>query len=124
MKTTVYQVSGHPTGQLKNYLIGYFVSILFTLSAFFIVTNHVLTLNTTEYVIAMLAVAQFIVQIVYFLHLFNERNPRYRLLVFSLMLSIVIILITGSLWIMSNLNHNMTTIPKQIQYMNNQGGGF
>ncbi len=123
MKTNVYQASNHPTGQFKNYLIGYFVSILLTLSSFFIVTNHVLTLNTAVYVISLLAIGQFIIQIVFFLHLFNERSPRYRLLVFLLMLSIVLILVIGSIWIMTNLSSNMS-IPKQIQYMNNQGGGF
>ncbi len=123
MKTKIYQTPSHPDANLKQYILGYTVSVLFTLSAFFLVKNTVFTRNVLEYVVASLAISQFIIQIVFFLHLFNERNPRFRLLVFLLMLAIVLILVVGSLWIMANLNHNMT-LPSQIRYMNNQGGGF
>ena len=123
MKTKIYQTTNHPTGKLKNYLIGYFLSIVITLTAFYSVSNHLLNLSSLKYFLAILAISQFVVQVVFFLHLFNERNPRFRLLVFTLMLSIVLILVIGSLWIMSNLNHNMS-LPRQIQYINKRGGGF
>ena len=59
----------------------------------------------------------------FFLHLGKETKPRWKLYVFGFMVSVVLIIVFGSIWIMNNLNYRMT--PAQInQYMNSQGGGF
>ncbi len=123
MKSKVYQAPSHPIGNFKNYVIGYVSSIVITLIAYFSATRHIFTRNTIIYLISALAIIQFIIQIVYFLHLFHENKPRYRLFVFILMLSIVLIIVIGTIWIMNNLNQN-TSLANQIKYMNNQGGGF
>jgi cytochrome o ubiquinol oxidase subunit IV len=58
---------------------------------------------------------------VFFLHLGRETRPRWKLAVFLFMLGVILILVFGSLWIMTNLNYRM--MPKQmVQYMNSQAG--
>lgn len=119
-------VSGHPTehGTLRSYTIGFVLSIVFTITAYLLVVNHLYS-NRHLIVSAIvgLALLQFMVQLLFFLHLGKETKPRWKLLVFIFMISVVLILVFGSLWIMDNLNYRMT--PEQINtYMNNQGGGF
>ena len=73
--------------------------------------------------IIFLAVVQLVVQLVFFLHLGRERQPRWNLLAFAFMAIVLLILVLGSLWIMNNLNYHMTQTD-MLHYLNNQGGGF
>jgi cytochrome o ubiquinol oxidase subunit IV len=118
-----------PRGLLTVYIIGFAVSILLTLTSFALVKIHLAHHHTFPpdnfMIIALptLAVAQFLAQLYFFLHLGRETKPRWKLLVLALMIVIVLILVIGSIWIMYNLNYRMT--PKQInQYMLNQNGGI
>jgi cytochrome o ubiquinol oxidase operon protein cyoD len=112
-------------GTLKSYVTGFVLSILFTITAYLVVVHHNYYSNHHAIVaiIIALALAQFMVQLLFFLHLGRETKPRWKLFVFFFMVTVVLILVFGSLWIMDNLNYRMT--PEQINtYMNNQGGGF
>jgi cytochrome o ubiquinol oxidase operon protein cyoD len=106
---------------LKPYLYGYSISLALTLTAYFSVKNHLASTTTLIGLVVVLALTQFMVQIFYFLHLGKETKPRWKLYVFLLMVSIVIIIVFGSIWIINNLNSRMS-IPQQIQYLNSQNG--
>ncbi len=113
---------GH--GTLKAYINGFITSVVLTVTAYVIITQRLFS-NTNALIaaVAILALAQFMVQLIFFLRLGRESKPRWKLLVFCFMLVVVLIIVIGSLWIMSNLNYRMT--PAQInQYMNNQSGGL
>jgi cytochrome o ubiquinol oxidase operon protein cyoD len=115
------ETSGKAGGiTLKSYVSGYVASLCLTVAAYLLVSRH--ALSTRWILIAMvvgLALTQFLVQLVFFLHLGRETKPRWKLAVFLFMILIVGILVFGSLWIMNNLNYRMT--PAQInQYMNSQ----
>jgi cytochrome o ubiquinol oxidase subunit IV len=71
------------------------------------------------YVLATLAVVQFVVQMVYFLHVGSERKPRWKAMVMWLMLVVVLILVVGSVWIMNNLNYRMSEDQVR-QYLKSQ----
>lgn len=107
--------------KLKTYVIGFSLSVILTLTAYLLVTNHGTSQHVLVALLVVLALIQFFVQIYYFLHLGTETRPRWKLAVFMFMTGVVLILVFGSLWIMDNLNARMT-IPEQIQYMNNQDG--
>lgn len=111
-------------GSFRTYVSGYILSVVLTMSAYLVVTHRVFSANRDLIAaVIALALAQFMTQLYFFLHLGKETRPRWKLLVFFFMIIIVSILVFGSLWIMSNLNYRMT--PEQINtYMNNQGGGF
>ncbi len=95
-------------GSYKSYIIGFISSLILTLAAFYMVTQH--AAFSTSYVIltiVLLAVAQLILQLVFFLHLGRSPKNRSNLLVFWFMLMVVFIIIGGSLWIMQNLNYHV-----------------
>jgi len=96
-------------GTLTSYTIGFVLSIVFTLAAYFAVVDHLLVGGVLAGAIAALGVVQLIVQLVFFLHLASESKPRWNLVVFLFMLVVLVILVFGSLWIMYNLNYNMAS---------------
>jgi cytochrome o ubiquinol oxidase subunit IV len=115
--------SSEPTNQgtLLSYIVGFILSILLTLAAYFSVVNHLMSGKTLILMVAGLAVVQLLVQLLFFLHLGRESRPRWKLLVFWFMLLVVGILVIGSLWIMNNLNYNM--MPHDVEtYMRHEEG--
>jgi cytochrome o ubiquinol oxidase subunit IV len=116
-------VSAHDTdrGTLRTYVTGFTASIVLTVTAYLLVVHHALSRRILIAAVVVLALAQFMVQLLFFLHLGRETKPRWKLAVFLFMIMVVLILVFGSLWIMTNLNYRMT--PEQINnYMNSQAG--
>ena len=95
---------------LSSRVIGFVASLILTGGAFLIVLNHQffhLDVNMAINVILGLALLQFVVQSIFFLNLLSEKAPRWNLVVFASTLSVLIIIIAGSIWIMHHLNDNM-----------------
>lgn len=109
-----------------SYIVGFVLSVVLTLLAYFAVTQHWLEGSGLVGLIMGLAAVQFIVQVVFFLHLGGETKPRWRLSAFLFMLLVLVIIVGGSLWIMENLNYNMMMTPEQMdEYMLKQSNkGF
>jgi cytochrome o ubiquinol oxidase operon protein cyoD len=110
----------------KNYVTGFILSLVCTLFAYILVVKKVIDSRwALAGVVAVLALIQFVTQLTLFLHLGKESRPKFKLLVFCFMLSVVIILVAGSIWIMYNLNYRMSFTPTQVnQYLQNQNDGL
>jgi cytochrome o ubiquinol oxidase operon protein cyoD len=63
----------------------------------------------------VLAIAQMGVHLVFFLHITSGPDNTNNVLALAFGLLIVILLMAGSLWIMSNLNHNMMPMDQIMQ---------
>jgi cytochrome o ubiquinol oxidase operon protein cyoD len=94
-------------GTLRSYATGFLLSLLLTLAAYFLVALHLLPPPTLYIAVGLLALAQSWLQLVYFLHLLKEPTPRWGLLIFLFMVMVTLILVIGSLWIMSHLSYNL-----------------
>jgi len=98
---------------LKTYVIGFILSILLTMAAYILTAQHVhsdhevFSHRFLTIAILSLAVIQLAVQMIFFLHLGDEPKPRWNLMVFGLMFSVLLIVVAGSLWIMDHLNYHM-----------------
>ncbi len=105
--------------RIITYLTGFILSLTLTLAAYFIVTAHVasghvfLTHHFVMIAALILALAQLIVQMIFFLHLHEETGPRWNLAIFISTIGLVLIIVVGSLWIMNHLNYNM--MPAELQ---------
>jgi cytochrome o ubiquinol oxidase subunit IV len=93
--------------KLQQYSLGFAMSVVLTIIAYLFTVNHVFSGWTLAYVIVGLAVVQVIVQLLFFLHIGHESEPRWNLLTLDFTLIIVVILVFGSLWIMNHLNYHM-----------------
>jgi len=113
----------------RNYLIGFSLSLVLTMAAYLLTQHHLDTGHTypsdnaMRYLLIGLALVQLMVQLYFFLHLGREQKPRWRSMTAVFAVTIVLILVIGSIWIMDNLNYRMT--PQQINnYLKDQDGGI
>ncbi|MFC2049483.1 cytochrome o ubiquinol/quinol oxidase subunit IV [Chlamydiota bacterium] len=95
-------------GTLQAYLIGLGASLFLTGAAYLLViarafiTREVILLSLIG-----LAAFQATAQVLFFLHVGEEAKPRWETLVFLFMLLVLLIVVVGTLWIMSDLNHRL-----------------
>lgn len=101
-------------GTMKSYIIGFTLSILLTLFAYFVVSEHLLTGWFLIGSITLLCITQVTLQLIFFLHLGDEAKPRWNLISFFFMLGVIVILVIGSLWIIENLNERMMPEMKDL----------
>lgn len=93
---------------LQAYLTGFILCLGLTLIAYWSVVNHKFSGTALLYWIGWLALIQFFVQMIFFLHLGRETKPRWKFVSFWFMTLVVSILVFGSLWIMTNLQYHHT----------------
>lgn len=95
---------------LKSYVTGFVLSIFLTLVPYFLVVNHALTARNLVWTVVLLGVVQFLVQVIFFLHLHKKSHPHWNMVVFTFTMLVVVILVAGSLWIMYHLNYNTMSV--------------
>ena len=99
-------------GTFKMYLSGYVLSLGLTGTAFWLVHKHLQSNhaapsdNAILASLAALAVTQLFVQLIFFLHLDRESKPRWNNVVLAFAATVVVILVGGSIWIMTNLTYH------------------
>ncbi|HSX16056.1 MAG TPA: cytochrome C oxidase subunit IV family protein [Candidatus Saccharimonadales bacterium] len=119
MKSVVAEHGTHHPLKLTKYIGGFIASVALTMLAYVLVTRSTLDHNTVIFFISGLAVAQFAVQMILFLHVGEETGSRWKLATALLMLMIVVLVVFGSWWIMNNLNNRMT-LQQTEQYLKSQ----
>lgn len=95
----------HSVESFKSYVLGFILSILLTLMAYFIVVKKMLSQAYMVYAIIGLGVIQAVIQLVLFLHLGKESKPKWNVISFLFMVVVFVIVFAGSIWIMDNLSH-------------------
>ncbi|HEY0938664.1 MAG TPA: cytochrome o ubiquinol oxidase subunit IV [Steroidobacter sp.] len=97
-----------PHGTLKEYLIGFALSVVLTAIPFWLVMGEAeLSKQVIAFTIMGFAAVQMVVHMVFFLHMSPKSEDGWTLtsLVFTLIL--VVITLAGSLWVMYHLDSNM-----------------
>ena len=91
----------------KPQFIGFVMSVILTVAAYRIVVHHELTDFLLTLTIFGFGLLQALIQLVFFLHLGLETKPHWGMITFLFTILVVVIVIGGSLWIMSNLNYDL-----------------
>ncbi|WP_019399776.1 cytochrome o ubiquinol oxidase subunit IV [Pseudoxanthomonas sp. GW2] len=95
-------------GSLRDYVIGFVLSVVLTAIPFWLVMGNVIQdSGTTALVILGLAVVQIVVQMVYFLHMNARSEGGWNMLALMFTVVLVVIVLAGSLWVMHHMNANM-----------------
>ena len=92
-------------GSRRAYLVGFLLAIALTVVPFGLVMSH--SSVGTPLIIAVFALAQIGVHIVYFLHVDRSESQRWNLTALLFTAIVVCIIVGGSIWIMHNLYSNM-----------------
>lgn len=97
----------HETAGVGTYLIGLGLATLLTAVSFFISGTTLVWGPSIPVALVVLAIAQMGVHLVFFLHMTTGPDNTNNAMALAFGVLIVLLLLTGSLWIMGHLNHNM-----------------
>lgn len=107
-------------GTIRSYVIGFAASLLFTFIPYFMVTHAP---GRSSYLLAAilgLAVVQLVIQIQYFLHLGRGPKPHWEVYFFLSTVSLILVVVGGSLIIVNNLHSNMSRVDQQKKVINDE----
>ncbi|ACL59639.1 cytochrome o ubiquinol oxidase subunit IV [Methylobacterium nodulans] len=104
--------AGH--GTFEGYVTGFVLSAILTAIPFWLVMANVLDdrVQTTIAVLAF-AVIQIVVHMVYFLHMNTRSEGGWTVLALIFTVTLVVITLTGSIWVMHHLNTNMMPLSAE-----------
>jgi cytochrome o ubiquinol oxidase operon protein cyoD len=94
-------------GSLKDYSIGFILSVILTAIPFWLVMGKVLEPGTTKIVILGFAAVQVVVHMIYFLHMNSKSEGGWNMMALILTIILLVIVLSGSIWVMFHMNHNM-----------------
>jgi cytochrome o ubiquinol oxidase subunit IV len=98
----------HAHGTRRSYLIGFGLSVVLTAIPFWLVMTGVMeSRQATAIAIMALAMVQIVVHMVYFLHMNSSSEDGWTMLALIFTLVLVVIALSGSLWVMYHLTGNM-----------------
>ena len=99
---------GAPHATFKGYMTGFILSIILTAIPFWLVMGKVIDKpSITAMVILAFAVVQIVVHMVYFLHMNTTSENGWTMMALIFTIVMVVIALSGSLWVMNHLNSNM-----------------
>ena len=99
--------AGASHGNTKQYTIGFILSVILTVIPFGMVMAGGFGRGIVMAVIAITAVAQVLVQLVYFLHMNSSSEQRWNVIAFIYTVLCIAVLLVGSVGIMNYLHYNM-----------------
>ncbi|MET0319701.1 MAG: cytochrome o ubiquinol oxidase subunit IV [Duganella sp.] len=95
-------------GTMKDYAIGFVLSVILTAIPFWLVMAKVFDKSsTTAMVVLGFAAVQIVVHMVYFLHMNGKIEGGWTLLSTLFTLVLLVIVLAGSIWVMYHMNVNM-----------------
>jgi cytochrome o ubiquinol oxidase operon protein cyoD len=108
--------AGH--GTLKSYMTGFALSIILTAIPFWLVMAGVFESPVvTAGLVMALAAVQIVVHMIYFLHMNTKSENGWTVMALIFTIVIVVIALSGSLWVMYHLNHNMMPMSHEMSAM-------
>lgn len=95
-------------GTMKSYLTGFVLSVILTAIPFWLVMGEVFDRSSvTASIILGFAVVQIVVHMIYFLHMNTRSEGGWSMLALIFTVMLVVITLSGSIWVMYHLNNNM-----------------
>ena len=92
---------------IRSYLVGLLLATILSAVSFYIARSTLVWAPSIPIALSVLALAQIGVHLVFFLHITTGKDNVNNILALAFGILIVMLLVFGSLWIMSNLNRNM-----------------
>ena len=97
---------------VRGYLIGLALATLLTCVSFYIARSTLVWQPSIPIALSVLAIAQMGVHVIFFLHITSGPDSINNIMALAFGLLIVMLLVFGSLWIMTHLDHNVMPIER------------
>jgi len=99
---------GEAHGTFRSYMTGFILSVILTAIPFWLVMANVIKGSVeTSIVIMAFAAVQIVVHMIYFLHMNTRMQGGWTFMALAFTLTLVVITLTGSIWVMYHLDTNM-----------------
>jgi cytochrome o ubiquinol oxidase operon protein cyoD len=109
---------GIPHVSAREYLTGFVLSVVLTAIPFALVMSKTISSSVVLSVVLLaFAAVQIVVHMVYFLHMNARSEGGWNLLALVFTGVLVVIVLSGSLWVMHHLNRNMMPGAHDMQTM-------
>ncbi len=108
-----------PHSTFEGYMTGFVLAVILTVIPFWLVMGKVFDKpSTTALVILGLAAVQIVVHMIYFLHMNTKVEGGWSMLALIFTIVVVVITLSGSIWVMYHLNTNMMPMsPHEMKNM-------
>jgi cytochrome o ubiquinol oxidase operon protein cyoD len=103
------------TGRWPTYAVGFAFAAVLTIASFALARGHWLTPASLVAALVVLAIAQMIVHLIFFLHITTAPAQRTNIMALLLTLLIISLVVIGSLWIMAQLSTHMVPMDQLMQ---------
>ena len=103
---------GWASSEVLIYTTGLLLATLLTVTSFWVANTSLIWPPGVPLGLAVLAIAQMGVHLVFFLHITTAPDNTNNTLALAYGVFIVFLVVAGSLWIMASLNANMTMSPE------------
>ena len=100
---------------IGGYLVGLVLATLLTGVSFYIAQSTLVWQPSIPIALSVLALAQMGVHLVFFLHITSGPDSVNNVMALAFGLLIVILLVFGSLWIITHLDHNLMPMERLMQ---------
>ncbi|MGY2736295.1 cytochrome o ubiquinol oxidase subunit IV [Sphingomonas sp. UYP23] len=96
-----------PHGSMRDYVIGFVLSVILTAIPFALVMTGALDHTWTAILVLGSALIQVFVHMIYFLHMKTSNEGGWSFLALLFTLIVIVITLSGSIWVMYHMNANM-----------------
>jgi cytochrome o ubiquinol oxidase operon protein cyoD len=104
-----------PGASLQSYLVGFGLAIILTLASFGVALTHLIWPPGLAVLLAVLAIAQMGVHLVFFLHVSSSPDSANTVLALAFGIFVVGLVVFGSMIIMANLNNHMMPMDELLK---------
>ncbi|CAM2150092.1 MULTISPECIES: cytochrome o ubiquinol oxidase subunit IV [Paraburkholderia] len=102
---SIHEEESH--GSVASYVAGFVLAVVLTAASFWLVLHGGFPRETALLGLAVLAVVQIVVHLVFFLHMNTSSGQRWNVTAFGFTVLTVLIVVVGTLWVMHNVSMNM-----------------
>ena len=100
---------------IRGYLVGLALATLLTCVSFYVTGTTLVWQPSIPIALSVLAIAQMGVHVIFFLHITSGPDSVNNVMALAFGLLIVMLIVFGSLWIMTHLDHNVMPMERLMQ---------
>jgi len=101
-------------GAVGSYLLGLGLATLLTVVSFFVAGTTLVWTPSIPVALVVLAIAQMGVHLVFFLHITTGPDNTNNVMALAFGVLIVLVLMVGTIWVMTTMNHNMMPMDQMM----------
>ena len=104
----------------RDYLMGFIFSVILTVIPFyFVMTGAISDANTVIAIVVVMGAIQVLVHVYYFLHVTVSAEDGWQAMSLLFSVILLVIILAGSIWVISHLHENMMPAHEQIERVRN-----